>query len=181
MLVVLLRSMKRMAWLWGKPPLQDSLQRKRQKRKKMSKQRTHELFCRHRSRQTLSESCRSIFKQVISNQKLLLSKRRRHDRRLTHPRKASYFPRIDVNYKSTLKPLKDEDYPVAAIERFGKAIEALIERFPGDNCIVVTHAAGVVAMVSFLLRCKMRCDVYMMYIWCIYVCVLYIFFWYHIA
>jgi broad specificity phosphatase PhoE len=70
--------------------------------------------------------------------------------------RATYFPRINMHYKSTLRPLKDEEYPAATIERFGEAIKALIDRFPDENIVVVTHAAAAVAMVARILGCKIR-------------------------
>ncbi len=70
-----------------------------------------------------------------------------------------YFPRIDVEYESLFKPVPDEEFPVANMERYGKAAVGIVNRCrETDEAIVIcTHAAGVVAIVACLLKCKV-CD-----------------------
>ena len=67
-----------------------------------------------------------------------------------------YFPRIDTTYESVFIPSKDEEFPMAPIIRYGNSISQIINKFPGENCIVVTHAAGVVSIISRLLKKPLR-------------------------
>ena len=68
----------------------------------------------------------------------------------------AYFPRIDETYESVFKPRDDEACPGQAIERFGRTVVDLTEKFPGESVVLVTHAAGVVTMVSRLLKRPIR-------------------------
>lgn len=63
-----------------------------------------------------------------------------------------YFPFIDMQYESVFKPESGEKYPEGAQMRFGKATQALIDKFPGESIFLCTHAAGVTSIVSFLLK-----------------------------
>lgn len=63
-----------------------------------------------------------------------------------------YFPRIDVNYDSLPRPAEDESFPTQAIARYAASAKALTERFPGQNLVLCSHAAGVSAIVASLLR-----------------------------
>lgn len=74
--------------------------------------------------------------------------------------RACYFPRIDVHYKSIFRPEIDEVFPAGVLERYGRAAYEIERRFlqgpdrqPG--IAICTHGAGVVAIVSALLRVSM--------------------------
>jgi broad specificity phosphatase PhoE len=74
--------------------------------------------------------------------------------------RACYYPCIDVNYKSCFRPKTDEEFPVGCMERFGRAAEAIEQRFlqgpdAETSLVICTHAAGVVTVVSALLRVSM--------------------------
>ena len=72
--------------------------------------------------------------------------------------RACYYPRIDLQHKSCFQPEPKEPFPEAALERYGKAAFALEERYMNqgasseDGLVICTHAAGVVSVVSALLR-----------------------------
>lgn len=70
--------------------------------------------------------------------------------------RARYFPRVDTAYTSVFKPSPTEGYGKEAIERYGQAAEELVARFPGESLVLVTHAAGVVSIVSKLLKLPIR-------------------------
>ena len=72
--------------------------------------------------------------------------------------RAAYFPRIDLTYTSIFRPEVDEEYPTGAMERFGETAKTITEKFAGESCVLVTHAAGVVAIVASLLKCRI-CDI----------------------
>lgn len=63
-----------------------------------------------------------------------------------------YFPFIDMLYESVFKPENGEKYPEGAQLRFGKAIQALVDKFPDESIFLCTHAAGVTTIVSYLLQ-----------------------------
>lgn len=72
--------------------------------------------------------------------------------------RSCYFPRIDTDYKSCFKPEPKEDFPAGALERYGRAAFELEARYlnqgdASDEAIAIcTHAAGVVTLVSALLK-----------------------------
>ena len=70
--------------------------------------------------------------------------------------RASYFPRIDVQYKILFKPVPNEGFPEENMERYARSAKEIVNRFKdSDEAIVIcTHAAGVAAMIASLLRCK---------------------------
>ena len=70
--------------------------------------------------------------------------------------RASYFPRIDMQYESLFKPVPNEGFPEENMERYARSAKAIVDRFKdSDEAIVIcTHAAGVAAIVASLLKCK---------------------------
>ena len=71
-----------------------------------------------------------------------------------------YFPRIDLDYESCFIPVPDEDYPEGALERYGAAGFAILEKAfkqsdQNKAIVICTHAAGVVGIVSALLNCTL--------------------------
>jgi len=70
--------------------------------------------------------------------------------------RAAYFPRIELHYESVFKPPNGEKFPEECLERYGRAAEQLVAKFKDESIVVVTHAAGVSAIVSALLKvpCK---------------------------
>lgn len=72
--------------------------------------------------------------------------------------RSRYFPLVDSTYVSQFKPDVSEIAPNGALERYGAAIKGLVanrlER--KENICIVSHAAGVVAMVAALLDCAVR-------------------------
>jgi broad specificity phosphatase PhoE len=75
--------------------------------------------------------------------------------------RACYFPRVDVTYESLFRPALDETFPRGCLERYSNAAYAIEEKFlsrgPGrqPGIAVCTHAAGVITIVSALLRVSM--------------------------
>ena len=76
-----------------------------------------------------------------------------------------YFPLIDTAFESLFNPTGKESFPEGTVERFGKSINLLIDRFlpsyenfdKGDEnqaIVVATHAAGVVSIIASLLQCS---------------------------
>ena len=63
-----------------------------------------------------------------------------------------YFPRVSTEYVSTFRPQGHEIFPQDCLDRCGAASIALANRFPGENIVIVTHAASVVATVACLTR-----------------------------
>jgi len=70
--------------------------------------------------------------------------------------RACYFPRIDLDYESVFKPPSGEGFPVECIARYGEAASRLVEKFEGESIVLVTHAAGVCAIVAKLLKAPIR-------------------------
>ncbi len=75
--------------------------------------------------------------------------------------RACYYPRIDINYKSCFQPDPVEPFPEAALERYGAAAISIENRFMNNSSddaesepgiVICTHAAGVVAIVSALMK-----------------------------
>jgi broad specificity phosphatase PhoE len=67
-----------------------------------------------------------------------------------------YFPRIDVDYEPLFFPEVNEQYPDEALTRYHSAALGLAARFPNEGIVLVTHAAGVVAILASLLNCRIR-------------------------
>ena len=75
----------------------------------------------------------------------------------TAAERACYFPCIDVGYQSCFRPETTEDFPRGCMERYGRAAAAIETRFmqgpsAESSLVICTHAAGVVTIVSALLR-----------------------------
>lgn len=64
--------------------------------------------------------------------------------------RAHYYPRVSLSYVSEDRPAEDESFPAAAMVRYGLAAKKLTGKFPGENICLVTHAAGVSAVVASL-------------------------------
>ena len=70
--------------------------------------------------------------------------------------RARYFPRISLDYCSGPRPAVDESFPKQAMVRYAEAARTLASKFSGENIVLVTHAAGVSAIVAALCRITVR-------------------------
>jgi len=70
--------------------------------------------------------------------------------------RAQYFPRINLQYTSGPRPEPGESFPHDAMARYGRSALALSQQFPGENIVLVTHAAGVSAIVASLCGTTVR-------------------------
>ena len=70
--------------------------------------------------------------------------------------RAKYFPRISLAYKSEPRPEPEESFPAEAMLRYGRAAMTLSSKFPGENIVLVSHAAGVSAIVSALTNLSVK-------------------------
>ena len=70
--------------------------------------------------------------------------------------RAAYFPRIDLRYESIFKPEVTEPYPVETLRRLFMTAERLPSQFPGESCVFVTHAAGIIALAAAFLKVPTR-------------------------
>ena len=62
-----------------------------------------------------------------------------------------YFPRVHPTYQSLHEPSMTEQFPQDLLSRCHSTIQLLLEANPGKNLCLVTHGAGVVAIVAALL------------------------------
>lgn len=70
--------------------------------------------------------------------------------------RAAYFPRIELGYQSIFKPDSPEPFPIETLRRLSVTAGSLTERFHGDSCVFVTHAASVVALAACMLKVPVR-------------------------
>jgi broad specificity phosphatase PhoE len=62
-----------------------------------------------------------------------------------------YFPCVDVRYESLHQPTVPEPFPEGLLARCQIAVRRIVERFPTENLVLVTHAATALMMASSLL------------------------------
>ena len=70
--------------------------------------------------------------------------------------RARYFPRISLDYCSGPRPAVDESFPQQAMLRYAEAARTLAAKFTGEHIVLVSHAAGVSAIVAALCRITVR-------------------------
>jgi len=70
--------------------------------------------------------------------------------------RAHYYPRVSLKYISEPRPAVDETFPQGAMDRYGMAAQVLAKKFPGETIAMVTHAAGVSAIVASLCNITVR-------------------------